>query len=111
MKYFVALALFLLSASVAAQIEHATTVAQCQADQHLWMQQLQDLSHPLPGFHTMTERYKEMEHCTQVDHANEVQYYNTSSEIQANQLTRLFNFVQRHDLWDKFIEEDAAGKR
>jgi hypothetical protein len=111
MKYFVALALFLLSASVTAQTEHAPTVAQCQADQGLWMQQLQDLSHPLPGFHVMTARYKEMENCTKVDPANEVQYYNTSSEIQANQLTRLFNFAQRHGLWDKFLEEDAAGKR
>jgi len=111
MKCCVALALFLLSASVTAQIEHSPTVAQCQADQRFWMSQLQDLSHPLPGFHVMTARHKEMEACTQVDPANEVQYYNTSSEIQANQLTRLFNFVQRHNLWDKFIDEDAARKR
>lgn len=33
---------FVLTASVSGQIEHAPTVAQCQADQRLWMANMQD---------------------------------------------------------------------
>ena len=69
MKYFADLALFLLSASVTAQIEHAPTVAQCQADQRLWFSQVQQNGKTSPARAVMIERIREMINCIQVDPA------------------------------------------
>jgi hypothetical protein len=49
--------------------------------------------------------------CRAVDHQNVWRYYNTAGEIESLQEHRLYNFIDRHDMWQKFLEEDAAGKR
>jgi len=52
-----------------------------------------------------------MSQCEKVDPPNKSEYSNTSSEIDFAQAIRLMNFIHRHNLWDKFIKEDAAGQR
>ena len=115
MKRFVILAVILLGTSVVGQVEHAPTVAQCQADQRLWLAQIEadakDSNKGLPSLEVIRAWGSEMHNCQEVDPENSHKYYNTQSEIVTEELLRLRNFIVRHDLWDKFLEEDAAGKR
>lgn len=106
-----ALAVFVLTASVTAQVEHAPTVAQCQADRRLWFSQLEGESANEPMFAVLIKRGAEMEDCEQVDPDNELHYFNTRAEINAVELGRMTDFIQRHNLLKQFIEEDVAGKR
>ena len=113
MKPIVAIALFVLTAYLTAQIEHAPTVAQCQADQRLWLAQVEDRYHRsgLPHYYEMNTRMEEMNACGKVDPANEPRYNSTMYETNAEETLRLMNFIHRNNLWDKFIEEDKAGMR
>ena len=97
----------------AQQIEHAPTVDQCQADQRLWLSRLEDDKDKLMDVTdgVLTKWAKEMRSCEAVDQTNHNRYYNTRAEIGAEQYIRLSDFVVRHNLWDKFVEEDAAGQR
>jgi hypothetical protein len=54
---------------------------------------------------------REMSECKSVDRENQRGYYNVDTEIMAEKAGRLESFVARHGLYDKFIEEDKAGKR
>jgi hypothetical protein len=97
----------------AQQIEHAPTVDQCQADQRLWLHRMEDTNDKLNDVtaYTLLGWSKEMQACDAVDHANSFLYLNTKAEIWAEKYKRLADFVDRHNLWEKFIEEDAAGQR
>ena len=99
--------------SLAGQVEHAPTVAQCQADQRLWFAKLEttptDIN--LPSFYTLQAWQHEMGDCEEVDDSNRLKYYNTREEASEVQSNHMLNFLSRHGLWNKFIEEDAAGKR
>ena len=112
MKKFLILAV-LMTASVTGQVEHAPTVAQCQADQRLWLATIEESkdSERNPAFLVLTKWDREMTDCEKVDPDNRVKYYCTGAEIAALREVRLLNFLARHDLFPKFIEEDAAGKR
>ena len=106
------LMLTLLTASVAGQIEHAPTVAQCQADQRLWLSEIEDTdSTTQPLFSILGQRSHEMSQCEDVDPANRFKYYNTHSEIIAAQTGRMYHYLVRHDLWGRFLTEDAMGLR
>ncbi|MGA9965133.1 MAG: hypothetical protein WBQ10_08005 [Terriglobales bacterium] len=109
MRYFVLL-LLLLSSLPAQEVEHALTVEQCRADQRLWFDKLESQS-PLPDFHTLSAWGEEMRDCIAVDPPNHKDYYNVFGEVASAKLESLEGFLIRHDLWDKFIEEDKAGKR
>lgn len=105
---------FLLTASVARQVEHAPTVAQYQADQRLWLATIEennDGSPEIPAYRVLSKWSYAMSDCEKVDPDNRRKYYNTRAEILATQQSRLLNFIDRHDLYNKFLEEDAAGKR
>jgi len=54
---------------------------------------------------------EEMGQCLDVDPGNRFKYYNTGAEINSDEMIRLRHFLDRHDLMEKFFEEDAAGKR
>lgn len=113
MKHFVYLltvALFVISASVIAQIERAPTVAQCQADQRLWLSRLDDEDGSLPPYKTMMRWALEMRDCQTIDPDNDPRYYNTYNEICTDQLLRVTAFLERHKLYDQFIKEDAEQK-
>lgn len=113
MKNSVALSLFILTASLTAQIEHAPTVAQCHADQLLWLSKIQENPHSpsLPAFSALTKWNLEMSDCQKVDPDRQWAYYNTAAEINTVQAGRMLSFITRHKLYKQFVEEDEAGER
>jgi hypothetical protein len=101
----------ILSASTFAQ-EHAPTLDVCQADQHLWHSEFQkDRATVALDFETLRLRAKEMYDCAKVDSAHEEAYENTGDAAGWAIGIRVNHFMSRHDQWDKFVEEDAAGAR
>jgi len=58
-----------------------------------------------------------MTSCIFVDKANRSHaesapdYYELTVELDKQQADRVTRFLIRHELWQKFSEEDAAGKR
>jgi hypothetical protein len=115
MKGLVILGVILSASFVAGQgqIEHAPTVARCQADQRLWLAQLEvdARSNTLPTVDVIRTWSSGMMKCEDVDAANRLKYYDTESEIITERMLRLEHFLDRHDLWQKFKAEDAAGVR
>jgi hypothetical protein len=103
------------SVSISGQVEHtALTVAQCQTDQRLWFTQLEDAtkgSDNLPAIDVIRAQSLEMMKCEDVDPGNRLKYYATESENVVVEKGRMEHFLDRHDMWKKFLEEDAAGKR
>jgi hypothetical protein len=96
------------------QVEHAPTVEQCQADRAYWMSKLeQPDEHGTDdvSYATLRDWRNEMRKCEVVDRANAVRYYNAMAESQAEQMNRMRDFLERHNLLDEFLAEDAAGKR
>jgi hypothetical protein len=63
------------------------------------------------SYDTLTEWHSEMRKCEVVDPENSDKYYNAMGESYAEQLGRLIDFVDRHNLWQQFLAEDAASKR
>lgn len=53
----------------------------------------------------------EMNKCAIVDPEYQRQYNNTKSETVYTMLSRLMDFLDRHDLYEKFMAEDTQGKR
>jgi hypothetical protein len=54
---------------------------------------------------------REMGDCDKVDPNNHSNYHDTEAEITVEDALRMEGFIQRHGLWNKFIDEDTAGKR
>ena len=115
-----ALALIVVSLTTSlttAQVEHAPTVAQCQADQRLWFAQVQGDAETIGGGDTLPANYttlsqwrREMYDCG-ADAENRRKYTDTDRELAVIMKMRLADFIRRQQLWDKFLEEDAAGQR
>jgi hypothetical protein len=96
------------------EVEHAPTVAQCQADQRLWLSRLEGDDSPKLADVTVITLMKwenETHQCEVVDPQNQHKYYNTWGEATAVESLRELNFIKRHGLGAQFIAEDAAGKR
>ena len=100
----------ILAASLTGQVEHAPTVAQCQADQRLWRSQLDKDASSLK-YVALRKMAEEMIACDTVDLPNHQDYYDTATVASMNIALRTSAFIQRHQLWNDFLEEDAAGKR
>jgi hypothetical protein len=100
-----------LADSMLRQVEHAPTVAQCQADQRLWLSKLEVLPPDtnLPDFTTLRQWSSEMDDCKEVDPKNAWFYFNVQAESNTIQAARMLRFLNREHMWDKFLEEDAAG--
>jgi hypothetical protein len=113
MRLAVVLALLFLSASVAKpQVEHAPTMAQCRADQRVWLSKIEEGDREqLPTFTVLSGWASEMNDCQKVDPTKAWSYNNAGGEIVAEQAARQLNFIRRHELYQRFIDEDAAGKR
>jgi len=111
------LAFIILAPSSAANqgVEHAPTVAQCQAEQRLWHAEIeesvQDHSAHLPGIHGIREWEQEMSDCESVDPENRLRYHTTESELRVEEKMRMEDFLHHHQLWDTFITADADGER
>jgi hypothetical protein len=110
MKRCLVLGWLVLTASLVGQVEHAPTVDQCQADQRLWLSQIEGDNSKL-SFDVLRQMAGEMDKCSEVDPANERRYYGTMAEASAAMALRLSKFIERHQLWAQFEAEDAAGKR
>src|SRR6266852_4491831 len=91
------------------EVAHAPTLEQCRADQRLWLDKLEQTTGPMPeDYRTLNAWSHEMNDCKSVDSENKRLYYNVAGEIQAERVIRLADFLDRHDLYAKFIEEDKA---
>jgi hypothetical protein len=115
-RTLLAVAILIAVPAIGQEVEHAPTVAQCQADQRLWLSKLEDDGNGRHGlddvtFRTLNIWKKEMRQCEVVDPENSQKYYNTLSEAMVAIATRELSFIVRHGLADQFIAEDAAGKR
>ena len=93
-------------------VEHAPTMEQCQADQTVWLSEVDDQT-AIDGesFHTLDQRVVEMGQCEHVDSRNKARYYITAGATRGEEATRMAHFLGRHSLYDQFIAEDTAGKR
>jgi hypothetical protein len=115
---FGALAASLASAHPRQAVEHAPTVAQCRADLKAWWEKA-GKDHGLGGitYDVLGSMSSEMTSCILVDKANRSHaesapdYYELTVELDKQQAERVTRFLIRHELWQKFSEEDAAGKR
>jgi phage-related protein len=68
-------------------------------------------SEATPMFRVLAKWGHEMRQCQRVDPEHQSKYYNTSSEVDATQMGRLLDFLERHNLYRQFLAEDEAGKR
>lgn len=97
--------------AVGQEIQHAPTVAQCQADQRLWDYEFIHQSEKLPDVGVLQKWNSEMRDCMKVDPQTQLQYVFTVGEIDAETELRMMHFLQRHNMLADFKTEDAAGKR
>jgi hypothetical protein len=111
MKRLFAVVCLALTASLAGQVEHAPTVAQCQADQRLWDYQIINQSEKLPATKVLQKWNSELQDCMKVDPQNRLQYFVTVDEVDGEILVRMMHFLQRHNTLKDFVSEDDAGKR
>jgi hypothetical protein len=114
MKCYLAFAVLILTASLAGQveqIEHAPTVAQCQADQRLWDYQITNQAEKLPDIKVLQKWNREMGECESIDPSNKLPYFVTVDEVDGEMLIRMMHYLQRHDTLKEFVHEDEAGKR
>lgn len=101
----------ILTASLTGQVEHAPTVAQCQADQRLWDYEFMHQSEKLPNVGVLQKWNSEMQDCMKVDRQTQLLYESTVVDIDAETELRMMHFLQRHNMLADFKTEDAAGKR
>jgi|ERR1700691_2360040 hypothetical protein len=95
-------------------VEHAPTVEQCQADRAYWKSKLgqpdEKGTDDVP-FSMLVGWDAEMEKCRAVDPPNRWLYFNVGEEALAEMAIRQRAFLVRHNMWQQFLDEDAAGKR
>jgi len=125
----VVLVLAMSLATVAQQTEHAPTLESCVADLNLWEFEMHGWPNPSSAqereatkrltFDQINHRVISLAECMDAhpglaknkgpDSANEsltlADIYNAELQL------RLSNFIDRHGLTQKFMDEDAAGKR
>lgn len=96
----------------AQEVQHATTVEQCRANQKLWDSMLLDPNGAVANvsYKELKGWFDEMQKCELVDPEFGTKYYNTYAGAAAQQRLRLQKFLDRHNLWNKFQAEDAQGK-
>jgi hypothetical protein len=96
----------------AQEVKHAPTVEQCRADQRLWLAKLEsEPSVVSVSFKELHGWLGEMMECKSVDPPFRDLYYNVAAEINSEQLLRVQYFLDRHHLYDQFVDEDTQGKR
>jgi hypothetical protein len=94
--------------------EHLPTVAECRADQKLWLNKLEQ-NPPRSGvanvsFGELNGWQGEMIECEFVDRKNKHRYYATSSEVVQEQSLRLLYLAKGHNLYDQFLADVVQGK-
>jgi hypothetical protein len=86
--------LIIWPAALSGQVQHAPSIAECQADQRVWLPKIEaTLNHDtLPSFLALTLWQQEMADCEKVDPKNTFQYMNTNFELEAVQSRRMLDF-------------------
>ena len=121
------LVLFLAMSQPVCSQDHAPTSDQCKADMRLWSAQLDDYEQKetariQSGFPNnsiasgwtlpqVTNRAKEMMTCTVVDRWYALEFTKTEGRLRQVYMNRLVRFVQRHNLMQQLLQEDADGLR
>jgi hypothetical protein len=94
------------------QVKHAPTVEQCRADAALWFAPNGDVRQIImEPAGILNVKQKEMEDCIPVDPKNFEKYNVGLKAIEDVFYMRYKNFLDRHNLYQKFLDEDAAGER
>lgn len=122
------LPLFLLfGVPMTAQIEHAPTPEQCRADANDWgiprsgvlnpnEEQFSKLVNSVRFNSTVTAktleaRNAEFAECQKTDRIESIRYGQAARAYTIAELTRMADFMRRHNLQEQFHEEDEQGKR
>ena len=63
------------------------------------------------GYLELLDLHDEMRKCEGVDRQRELDYCSDTEELDGLTLLRLKRFLDRHNLYDQFLAEDAQGKR
>lgn len=117
------LATSLASGKPAQEVEHAPTVAVCRADSAVWNSDfMKNGPKDSVGRISVQElllRESEMNKCGFVDpphpdnsNYNHPETYLFLQGLYSNEIgIRLVDFITRHNMWQQFLDEDAAGKR
>ena len=124
MKFATAILFAAIAATAHAQeVQHAPTVAQCQADAALWQSQSGDFfrahkSHDAKNTAVasltakeLLARSIEMADCLTVDSGHDEDYSMVQSTYFELFGDRMNNFMKRHNLMEQFFKEDEAGRR
>lgn len=104
---------FSLSAKAQDQtIPHAPSVEQCRADAAVWV----DMEYKKPPLSQLNATLGEVLDCMKVDpieHGGSSfwKYQQVNIKITSEYMTRMQDFISRHDLDNQFKSEDAQGKR
>ena len=81
-----------------AQVQHALTVEQCQADQKLVLSRLNSNERTLVTYKEGYGWFLEMQDCLSVDPENQARYYNTMSETSAMLNTKVRSYLERQSM-------------
>jgi hypothetical protein len=122
MKMTVLLVLLIATPEFAQQ--HAPTVNQCRADASVWnaavMNHNPEFSKSKLSVTELSLRQDEMHDCRSVDPERvgdsasfqRSDTYRLLEALYTNEIAwRASNFINRHGLWQQFLDEDAAGQR
>ena len=116
MKRAIVILLLALPLAAFAQLNHAPSREQCNADQRLWLSLVDQAQGGMRDVSAteLTNRTQEMLNCvnTYPEPAEQNHlYYLTTLELSLVNGVRMGNFLTRHNLMSKFLQEDAQGKR
>jgi hypothetical protein len=104
-------------------VKHAPTVEHCRAEQKLWFSKISDdakaeeaegLREPVAtsiSFQQLNFLTLQMHDCARIDPESKKVYYMTSDAALGTANNRLVHFLDRHNLLNQFLAEDAQGKR
>jgi hypothetical protein len=109
--------------------EHAPTVAQCQADYVVWYDiaevtdfynaETEFIRNKVPNrtvlnklpIETVLQRAAEMGVCRRVDSVQKSNYDDAAALYHGIELARMSDFIERHNLFNKFVLDDKFGLR
>ena len=92
------------------EVEHASTVDQSRAAQKLWFSKISDDPASI-SFQELNFWSLEMHGCARIEPESNKGYYQTSGDAVGTANNRLMHFLERHNLVQQFLAEDAQGKR
>jgi hypothetical protein len=96
--------------------KHAPTVAQCRSDAARWNKEEdagpkdKDVGYQLP-FGELLNRQREMMGCMKLDRGVKTSYRTIYHVYTTAMYARYQHFLERHELMEKFLDEDSKGSR